>query len=377
MKGRRRRPDPLDRGRFPVDPWRLVETGYQPDDLGVTETLFTVANGYLGMRGNPEEGATVVRPRHLPQRLPRDLADPARRGGVRLRPDRSDDRQRPRRQAHEDLRRRRAADLRHRRPRALRALPRLPRRRPAPQPGVAYAVRQAGPRRVHPDGLDDPAAPRADDPRGRDAHRRRPDRDLLADPQPPGRHRRVPGRRAARSARAIDPRKAAAFDGRVLLPRMQLRHATTGCCSATSARNSGMTIAVAADHDLHDRRRARDRRPRRRGPGQGGLPGRGHPGQHHAAGEDRRLPLLARRAGPRALRPLRPHPRPGRPARPRALPRRAAAAGTPTSGRRPTWRSTGDADEHRGGPAGRSASTSSRLAQASARTDQRGCPPRA
>ena len=27
-----------------------------PDDLGVTETLFTVANGYLGMRGNPEEG---------------------------------------------------------------------------------------------------------------------------------------------------------------------------------------------------------------------------------------------------------------------------------------------------------------------------------
>ena len=25
-------------------------------DLGVTETLFTVANGYLGMRGNPEEG---------------------------------------------------------------------------------------------------------------------------------------------------------------------------------------------------------------------------------------------------------------------------------------------------------------------------------
>ena len=25
-------------------------------DLGVTETLFTVANGYIGMRGNPEEG---------------------------------------------------------------------------------------------------------------------------------------------------------------------------------------------------------------------------------------------------------------------------------------------------------------------------------
>jgi len=49
-------PDPLDRGRFPADPWRLVETGYNPDDLGLTETLFAVANGYLGMRGNSEEG---------------------------------------------------------------------------------------------------------------------------------------------------------------------------------------------------------------------------------------------------------------------------------------------------------------------------------
>lgn len=48
--------NPLDRGRFPIDPWALVETSYSPEDLGVTETLFTVANGYLGMRGNPEEG---------------------------------------------------------------------------------------------------------------------------------------------------------------------------------------------------------------------------------------------------------------------------------------------------------------------------------
>lgn len=49
-------PDPLDRGRFPIDPWALVETSYLPDDMGVTETLFAVGNGYLGMRGNPEEG---------------------------------------------------------------------------------------------------------------------------------------------------------------------------------------------------------------------------------------------------------------------------------------------------------------------------------
>ncbi|MFT4263283.1 MAG: glycosyl hydrolase family 65 protein [Nocardioides sp.] len=49
-------PDPIDRARFPVDPWRLIETSTSTEDPGLTETLFSVANGYLGMRGNPEEG---------------------------------------------------------------------------------------------------------------------------------------------------------------------------------------------------------------------------------------------------------------------------------------------------------------------------------
>ncbi|UDY22730.1 glycoside hydrolase family 65 protein [Nocardioides sp. Kera G14] len=48
--------DPIDRSRFPVDPWRLIETSTSTEDPGLTETLFSVANGYLGMRGNPEEG---------------------------------------------------------------------------------------------------------------------------------------------------------------------------------------------------------------------------------------------------------------------------------------------------------------------------------
>ncbi|MCB0906177.1 MAG: glycoside hydrolase family 65 protein [Nocardioidaceae bacterium] len=47
--------DPLDRSRFPVDPWALIETRFEADDLGVTESLFSVANGYLGLRGNFEE----------------------------------------------------------------------------------------------------------------------------------------------------------------------------------------------------------------------------------------------------------------------------------------------------------------------------------
>jgi alpha,alpha-trehalose phosphorylase len=46
----------MDRDRFPVDPWRLIETSYRLDDAGVTETIFAVGNGYLGMRGNYAEG---------------------------------------------------------------------------------------------------------------------------------------------------------------------------------------------------------------------------------------------------------------------------------------------------------------------------------
>ncbi|WP_083908266.1 glycoside hydrolase family 65 protein [Ilumatobacter coccineus] len=49
-------PTGLASHRFPLDPWRLVETEHSADDLGYTETLFGVGNGYLGMRANPEEG---------------------------------------------------------------------------------------------------------------------------------------------------------------------------------------------------------------------------------------------------------------------------------------------------------------------------------
>src|SRR5215207_8530157 len=48
--------DPLDRNRYTIDEWKFTETEYSGDDLGVTESLFAVGNGYLGMRGNVEEG---------------------------------------------------------------------------------------------------------------------------------------------------------------------------------------------------------------------------------------------------------------------------------------------------------------------------------
>ncbi len=49
-------PEYLDRLRFPADPWRIVESAYNAADIGVTETLFAIGNGYLGLRGNVEEG---------------------------------------------------------------------------------------------------------------------------------------------------------------------------------------------------------------------------------------------------------------------------------------------------------------------------------
>ncbi len=48
--------DQLDRSRFPVDEWALCEKHIDSDALGLSETLFSLGNGYLGMRGNVEEG---------------------------------------------------------------------------------------------------------------------------------------------------------------------------------------------------------------------------------------------------------------------------------------------------------------------------------
>ena len=83
---RRRTPcarrDPLDRDRFPVDQWRLVETALTPTTSASTETLFTVANGYLGMRGNARRGPrrrTRTAPSSTASTRPGRSATPRRR----------------------------------------------------------------------------------------------------------------------------------------------------------------------------------------------------------------------------------------------------------------------------------------------------------
>lgn len=49
----------IDRDIYPVDPWRLVETRYPVLEPGVSETMFAIGNGYLGLRGNHIEGRSA------------------------------------------------------------------------------------------------------------------------------------------------------------------------------------------------------------------------------------------------------------------------------------------------------------------------------
>lgn len=46
----------LDRLVFPIDPWAIIETRFDSAIQGRTESIFAVGNGYLGMRGNIDEG---------------------------------------------------------------------------------------------------------------------------------------------------------------------------------------------------------------------------------------------------------------------------------------------------------------------------------
>jgi len=41
---------------YPVADWQIVERAFQPEYLPALESVFAVANGYLGLRGTPEEG---------------------------------------------------------------------------------------------------------------------------------------------------------------------------------------------------------------------------------------------------------------------------------------------------------------------------------
>lgn len=46
----------LDPDFFPVHPWKLIQTRYDSETAGLSETLFSIGNGYLGMRANSSDG---------------------------------------------------------------------------------------------------------------------------------------------------------------------------------------------------------------------------------------------------------------------------------------------------------------------------------
>jgi len=52
----------IDHPAYPVEAWTVTETAFSPEILAQAETIFTVANGYLGLRGNFEEGSPIFQP---------------------------------------------------------------------------------------------------------------------------------------------------------------------------------------------------------------------------------------------------------------------------------------------------------------------------
>ncbi len=41
---------------YPVNEWKIIETDFYARFLSQTETLFAIGNGYVGKRGNHDEG---------------------------------------------------------------------------------------------------------------------------------------------------------------------------------------------------------------------------------------------------------------------------------------------------------------------------------
>ena len=52
---------PLPELIYPIEEWRLAERTFAPQFLPQGETIFAIANGYLGMRGTYEEREPAYR----------------------------------------------------------------------------------------------------------------------------------------------------------------------------------------------------------------------------------------------------------------------------------------------------------------------------
>ena len=47
---------------YPADPWRIVEARFSDEFVGLTETVFSLGNGFVGVRGSFEEGRPALVP---------------------------------------------------------------------------------------------------------------------------------------------------------------------------------------------------------------------------------------------------------------------------------------------------------------------------
>src|SRR6516165_9321229 len=45
---------------YPADEWNIIEKAFRPEFLAQSETMLALGNGYLGMRGCPEEGGPNI-----------------------------------------------------------------------------------------------------------------------------------------------------------------------------------------------------------------------------------------------------------------------------------------------------------------------------
>ena len=330
--------DPLDRMRFPVDDWALTEAEYSTGDLGVTETLFAVGNGYLGMRGNVEEGrethahGTFINGFHeiWPIRHAEEAFGFARVGQTIVNvPDNKtiklyvDDE--PMLLSVADLEYYdRTLDFRDgvlRRDIIWRT-PAGKRVKVSSSRMVSFTQRHLAIMTIEVTMLDEEApvvisSQTLNRQDGRDEYHVR----------------------AAAMGAGVDPRKAEAFEARVLEPQSHWCGDQRIILGYRCA-NSKMTLAVGVDHRSSPTTTTRELHQRRRGHRQDGLPGQRRARAAAQGHQDGRLPHLARGARPRAGRPLPTHPGPGPGARRRAGVRGAAAVAGRLLGARPTWSCT-------------------------------------
>jgi len=79
---------------YPPDEWRVIEARYSEEFFERAETIFSLGNGFVGVRGTFEEGRPALSPGTFINGVSRDVADRACGGGARAGPEGPEDHQR-------------------------------------------------------------------------------------------------------------------------------------------------------------------------------------------------------------------------------------------------------------------------------------------